>query len=52
MSGPGSAVYVAEKNLDKKSVKIPLPENWRQWAVKSSEETSVMELDLLKVQKN
>lgn len=34
MSGSGSAVYVAEKNLDKKSIKIPLPENWRQWAVK------------------
>ena len=34
MSGSGSAVYVAEKNPGEKSVKIPLPENWRQWTVK------------------
>lgn len=34
MTGSGSAVYVAEENLQKKSVKMCLPDDWQQWAVK------------------
>lgn len=33
MTGSGSVVYAAGKNIGEKSVKITLPNNWRQWTV-------------------